>query len=141
MNLNLQIRKERKGEHGAFSGGALNRDQAALSFDNSLCQRQPQSDPRRIQRAFAAVEPLEDVMEVFRPNSRTIIGYKEAEHGLRAFPGNVNLPLWTGVIQSVFYDIGDGFTGPFQIAEDGLGRSGEGEPFTVLLSAKPKLFN
>lgn len=76
MNLTLQFRKERKCKPRTFSSFALYGDNTALPLNNGLGEGKPQSNSLCIKRMFAAIKAFEDMMNIFRGYTVTIIRTK-----------------------------------------------------------------
>lgn len=116
MNSALHISKKRECKCCSFIWRASHGDGTVLSFDNRFCKRKSQTDSLGIKGMAAPVKTFENVMDIFRGDSASVVRNEDPKHSGRTLPYDSDDSAGAGVIQRILYEVAQRLGGPFHIA-------------------------
>ena len=90
VNFILRFRKKRKDKRGSSAGLALTGDKSALAFQDGFGQGKSKPDAFCVERIFAPVKTLENMVDVFRGDAASVVRDDQLEYSRRLFPGNAD---------------------------------------------------
>ena len=88
-----------------------------MGFHNGLCQRQAQPDSLLVLGKAAAVEPLENMVQILRMDATAVVLYGDLNGVGQSFPCNMNRVAALRMVEGVFHDVVDGLCQPVTVAE------------------------
>ena len=104
-----------------------------MGFHDGLCQRQAQPDALLVLGKAAAVEPLENMVQVLRMDAAAVVLYGDLNGIGQSFPCNMNRVAALRMVEGVFHDVVNGLGQPVAVAEKkDLLRAGQDKFFMLL---------
>ena len=104
-----------------------------MGFHDGLCQRQAQPDALLVLGKAAAVEPLENMVQVLRMDAAAVVLYGDLNGIGQSFPCNMNRVAALRMVEGVFHDVVNGLGQPVAVAEKkDLLRAGQDKLFMLL---------